>query len=94
VSNEANKLKPEMFARLNIDLGDGASFIAVPREAVLEIDGKEYVYVAETDGKYARHVVKVGSASADQLRILEGLKPGDRVVIKGAILLKAKEAKG
>ncbi|HZS12927.1 MAG TPA: efflux RND transporter periplasmic adaptor subunit [Nitrospirales bacterium] len=94
VSNEANKLKPEMFARLNIDLGDGASFIAVPKEAVLEIDGKEYVYVVEADGKYARHLVKVGSASADQLRILEGLKLGDRVVTKGAILLKAKEAKG
>jgi cobalt-zinc-cadmium efflux system membrane fusion protein len=94
VNNEEHKLKPEMFARLNIDLGDGASFIAVPKEAVLEIDGKEYVYVVEGDDRYVKHEVKVGTASADLVRILEGLKPGERVVTKGAILLKAKEAKG
>jgi cobalt-zinc-cadmium efflux system membrane fusion protein len=94
VSNEAHKLKPEMFARLNIDLGDGASFIAVPKESVLEIDGKEYVYIVEGENRYVKHEVKVATASADQLRILDGVKPGDRVVTKGAILLKAKEAKG
>ncbi len=94
VNNEEHKLKPEMFARLNIDLGDGASFIAVPKEAVLEIDGKEYVYVVEGEDRYVKHEVKVGTASADLVRILEGLKPGERVVTKGAILLKAKEAKG
>ncbi|MGH7230821.1 MAG: efflux RND transporter periplasmic adaptor subunit [Nitrospiraceae bacterium] len=94
VNNDEHKLKPEMFARLNIDLGDGASFIAVPKEAVLEIDGKEYVYVAEGGDRYVRHEVKVGTASPDLVRILEGLKPGERVVTKGAILLKAKEAKG
>ncbi len=94
VNNEEHKLKPEMFARLNIDLGDGASFIAVPKEAVLEIDGKEYVYVVEGEDRYVKHEVKVGTASADLVRILEGLKPGERVVTKGAILLNAKEAKG
>jgi cobalt-zinc-cadmium efflux system membrane fusion protein len=94
VNNEDHRLKPEMFARLNIDLGDGTAFIAVPKEAVLEIDGKEYVYVAEADDRYVKHEVKVGTASSDLVRILEGLKPGDRVVTKGAILLKAKEAKG
>jgi cobalt-zinc-cadmium efflux system membrane fusion protein len=94
VSNDAHRLKPEMFARLNIDLGDGTSFIAVPKEAVLEIDGKEYIYVTEGENHYTRQEVKVGTASGDQLRILEGLKAGDRIVTKGAILLKARDAKG
>ena len=53
VDNETHKLKPEMFARLNIDVGDANQFIAVPREAVLEVDGKEFVYVVEAGNRYA-----------------------------------------
>jgi cobalt-zinc-cadmium efflux system membrane fusion protein len=94
VNNEARKLKPEMFARLNIDVGDGTSFITVPKEAVLEVDGKDYVYVAESEGHYVKHPVKVGTAAGDEVRILEGLNPGEKIVTKGAILLKAQEAKG
>jgi cobalt-zinc-cadmium efflux system membrane fusion protein len=94
VNNEARRLKPEMFARLNIEVGDGTSFITVPKEAVLEVDGKEYVYVAESDGHYVKHTVKVGTAAGEEVRILDGLSPGERIVTKGAILLKAQEAKG
>jgi membrane fusion protein, heavy metal efflux system len=60
----------------------------------LEIDGKEFVYIAQPDGTYVKQEVKVGSASDDYLRILHGLKLGDRVVTKGAILLKGNESKG
>lgn len=94
VDNASHKLKPEMFARLQIDISEGKEFISVPKEAVLEIDGKEFVYIAQADGTYVRQEVKVGSASDDRLRILHGLKPGDRVVTKGAVLLKGNEAKG
>ena len=94
VDNASHKLKPEMFARLHIDISEGKEFISVPKEAVLEIDGKEFVYIAQLDGTYVKQEVKVGSASDDRLRILHGLKPGDRVVTKGAVLLKGNEAKG
>jgi cobalt-zinc-cadmium efflux system membrane fusion protein len=94
VNNETHKLKPEMFARLNIDLGDGGSFVSIPKEALLEIDGKEYVYVAEADGQFLKREVKVSNVSNDLIRVLEGLKAGERIVTKGAILLKGQEAKG
>ena len=94
VNNEAHKLKPEMFARLNIDVGDATPFIAVPREAVLEVDGKQFVYLVDGTGQYIRREVRTSQASANQVRILEGLSPGDRIVIKGAVLIKGKEAKG
>jgi membrane fusion protein, heavy metal efflux system len=94
VDNASHKLKPEMFARLHIDISEGKEFISVPKEAVLEIDGKEFVYIAQLNGTYMKQEVKVGSASDDRLRILHGLKPGDRVVTKGAVLLKGNEAKG
>ncbi|WP_447984161.1 efflux RND transporter periplasmic adaptor subunit [Nitrospira sp. Nam74] len=94
VDNASRKLKPEMFARLHIDISEGKEFISVPKEAVLEIDGKEFVYIAQLDGTYMKQEVKVGSPSDDRLRILRGLKPGDRVVTKGAVLLKGNEVKG
>jgi cobalt-zinc-cadmium efflux system membrane fusion protein len=93
VDNEAHKLKPEMFARLNIEVADATQFIAVPREAVLEADGKEFVYVVEAENRYVKRPVKTATASNDQVRILEGLTPGERVVTTGAVLIKGQEAK-
>jgi len=94
VNNEARKLKPEMFARLHIEIGDATSFLTIPKEAVLEIDGKEFVYVEEAQGRFVKRQVKVGTASGEQVRILEGLQPGERIVTKGAVLIKGQEAKG
>lgn len=94
VNNNPHKLKPEMFARLHLDVGDASSFIAVPREAVLEEDGKQFVYVVEEPKRYVKREVKVSNISTDQVRILEGLTRGQRIVIKGAVLIKGQEVKG
>jgi membrane fusion protein, heavy metal efflux system len=94
VDNQSHKLKPEMFARLNVNLGDGTSFLSIPKEALLEINGKEYVYVEEGEGQFVKREVKVVTVSNNYLRVLEGLKPGERVVTKGAILLKGREVTG
>jgi cobalt-zinc-cadmium efflux system membrane fusion protein len=94
VNNESHKLKPEMFARLHIQVGDAAPFLSVPKEAVLDIDGGQFVLVVGDQGRYVKQAVKVGPASADHVRILEGLSPGQRIVTKGAVLIKGQEAKG
>ena len=93
VNNEHHKLKPEMFARLNIQVGDASSFLTVPKEAVLEADGKHFIYVVQ-EGKYVKREVQIGTASGDQVRVVEGLQPGERVVTKGAVLVKGQETKG
>lgn len=94
VNNEAHKLKPEMFARLYIGVGESAQFLTVPREAILEADGKQFVYVMEAPERYVKREVKVAASSGDQARILEGLRSGERIVIKGAVLIKGQEVKG
>lgn len=94
VTNVQHKLKPEMFARLHIRVGDADPFLTVPKEAVLEVDGKHFVYVVEADGKYLKREVNIATASGDQVRVVDGLKSGERIVTKGAVLVKGQEAKG
>jgi cobalt-zinc-cadmium efflux system membrane fusion protein len=94
VTNEEQRLKPEMFARLHLQVGESTPLLAVPKEAVLEADGKHYVYVVEAEGRYTKRPVTVSVTSTDLVRIVEGLKPGERIVTKGAVLIKGQEVKG
>jgi len=94
VNNELHKLKPEMFARLHIRVDEGSQFLTVPKEAVLEIDGKLFVLIADGQGRYTKQPVKVGPVSTDRVRVIEGLSPGQRIVTKGAVLIKGQESKG
>jgi cobalt-zinc-cadmium efflux system membrane fusion protein len=94
VDNRDQRLKPEMFARLKLDIGDATPFLTIPKEAVVEIDGKHFVYVVEASNHYARREVRVSNVSSDQVRILEGLTSGQRIVTKGVVLIKGQEAKG
>lgn len=94
VDNRDQRLKPEMFARLKLDIGDATPFLTIPKEAVVEIDGKHFVYVVENSNHYAKRQVRVSNVSSDQVRILEGLTSGQRIVTKGAVLIKGQEVKG
>lgn len=94
VDNQDHRLKPEMFARLRLDVGDANPFLAIPKEAVVEVDGKYFVYLVEASNKYLKREVRVSNVSADMVRVLEGLSPGQRIVTKGAVLVKGQEVKG
>jgi cobalt-zinc-cadmium efflux system membrane fusion protein len=94
VDNQDHRLKPEMFARLRLDVGDANPFLAIPKEAVVEVDGKYFVYLVEAPDKYVKREVRVSNVSTDMVRVLEGLSPGQRIVTKGAVLVKGQEVKG
>lgn len=93
VDNREQRLKPEMFARLRLDVGDATPFLTIPKEAVVEIDGKHFVYLVDAPNHYEKREVAVSNVSSGQVRILEGLTSGQRIVIKGAVLVKGQEAK-
>ena len=91
VNNKDHRLKPEMFARLHIEVGGSTPLLTIPREAVLDADGKQFVYVVEGIDRYIKREVKVSTISTDQVRILDGLTSGERIVTKGAVLVKGQE---
>ncbi len=94
VKNEAHELKPEMFARLQLDVSGIGPFLTVPREAVLEADGKQFVYVVEEGNRYVKREVRTANISPDRTRVLEGLTQGERIVTKGAVLINGQQVKG
>ncbi len=94
VNNAEHKLKPEMFARLHLRVGDTTPLLTIPREAVLETDGKQFVYVVEGADQYVKREVIVSPISPESVRVVEGLASGQRIVVKGAVLIKGQEAKG
>jgi multidrug efflux pump subunit AcrA (membrane-fusion protein) len=94
VKNPDHKLKPEMFARVSVKLGNELPAMVLPREAVIELGGQGFVYVQTAQDTYVRKAVVIGTIAGDTIQIREGLQPGDRVVVKGALLLKGEQEKG
>jgi len=94
VTNRDLKLKPEMFARVRLKVGSSTPVLAVPKEAVIEVAGQPFVFVQSADGRYVRRPVVTGAISGDTIQIREGLQAGERVVVKGALLLKGEQEKG
>ena len=94
VNNKDHRLKPEMFARLHIEIGESMRLLTIPREAVLEEDGKQFVYIVEGADQYVKREVAVSTISPDQVHVLRGLTSGQRIVTKGAVLIKGQEVGG
>ena len=86
VPNADGRLKPDMFANVEIVTDVNKAAISVPQSAVLEDSGKTIVFVAE--GKsYKQRQVQLGIKNGDRVEIIDGVKAGDQVVIKGNYLL-------
>ncbi len=84
-----HKLKPEMFARIHVMKPAAQSLaLAVPREAIIAIGDEAFVFVEKTETEYERRKVVTGPSSGELVEIHGGLEAGERVVVKGALLLK------
>ena len=96
VPNPGRMLKPEMFAR--VELAPSASAVmtlAVPEDAIQEIDGKKVIFVADDRGEVFRpETVETGRFSGGQVEIISGLREGQRYAGKGSFILKSELKKG
>ena len=93
VPNRDGRLKPDMFANVQIITASRQTAISIPLAAVLDDGGKSVVFVA--DGKdYKKKEVTLGLKSDDRVEITDGLKEGDKVVVKGNYLLMEQSRAG
>jgi RND family efflux transporter MFP subunit len=81
------RLRPGMFARGEIAIGTGPAYM-VPLESVVNSDGYSYVFVLSEDNVVARRRIETGALYEDSIEVVEGVKAGERIVVKGAGFLK------
>ena len=93
VANPDGRLKPDMFANVQIITEVNRAAISIPQSAVLNDEGKSIVFVAEGD-RYDKRQVQPGIQNNDRVEIVDGLKAGDKVVVKGNYLLLQKSKPG
>ncbi|HTG90957.1 MAG TPA: efflux RND transporter periplasmic adaptor subunit [Pyrinomonadaceae bacterium] len=86
VPNAEGRLKPDMFANVQIITDLHRTTISIPQSAVLDDGGKSVVFVAEGNG-YQKRPVNIGIEGNGRVEIIEGLQAGDKVVVKGNYLL-------
>ena len=90
VVNPGRKLKPEMFAAIELALpADAAPVLVVPEDAVQDLDGKKVLFVTVNGTVFEPRPLELGRASLGKVEVLGGLKQGDRYVVKGGFLLKS-----
>ena len=86
VANPDGRLKPDMFANVQIVTDVNRAAISIPQSAVLNDEGKTIVFVAEGNG-YKKRQVQAGIQNNNRVEIVDGLNAGDKVVVKGNYLL-------
>ncbi len=84
LDNPDLKLRPNMQATATIGIGEAQEVIAVPQRAVLGDLGNLFVFVQTDEPRtFARRNVVVGLKAGDQVEIIEGVLPGEKVVTQG-----------
>lgn len=95
VSNSGRKLKPEMFAAVELALpADSSPVLAVPEDVVQDLDGKKALFVAESADEFEARQIETGRTANGMIEIVSGMKEGERYAVKGAFLLKSELKKG
>jgi multidrug efflux pump subunit AcrA (membrane-fusion protein) len=80
-----------MQADVRLDAGSKEKVLLVPREAVLDNEGKKIVYVMRSGEEFERRDVVLGDEYGSKLAVISGVKQGERVVTQGAYQLKLQE---
>lgn len=96
VANPERLLKAEMYVTATFPLPAGVSdrpIEHVPTTAVLLVDGRQHVFVADPDGGFTRTEVKVVREMPGRVGVV-GLEPGQRVVVEGNLFLQQILARG
>jgi membrane fusion protein (multidrug efflux system) len=83
VPNPAGILLPGMYVRVRLEQAQTESGIVVPQQAVTRGSTGDSVMVVGADGKVAPRPVKIGASIEGQWVVLDGLKPGEMVMVDG-----------
>jgi membrane fusion protein (multidrug efflux system) len=83
VPNPSGELLPGLYVRVRIEQARAANATSVPQQAVTRTQQGDTLMVVGADGKVSQRNVKINGAQDDRWIVLEGLKPGEQVMVDG-----------
>ena len=91
--NSKAKLRPEMLGEAQIAAKTSKPALAVPADSIQEIQEQDVIFVRTSPDHFAMRPVRMGEPLGNRVVVLEGARPGDQVVTKGAFILKSEMLK-
>lgn len=92
VTNPGQRLKPGMFASISLYLPAEPSSLTIPAKAVFVENGQTFAYVQTAPLQFTRCRVETVAGRSERVRVVSGVKAGDRVVADGVLLLRQLES--
>jgi membrane fusion protein, heavy metal efflux system len=89
LNNPGNRLRPEMLATAEIPVGGRKPALLVPSGAVQQMDGQDVVFVRTSPEHFTVRPVRTGETAGGKTPVLDGLKAGEQVVVRGSFILKS-----
>ncbi len=90
--NPQQRLKRDLFVRVRLHSARAHKGVVLPSTAVLrDDDNLPFVFVANADKSFSRRRITLGSAVKDGYAILDGVKPGEKVLGNGALFVQFAE---
>lgn len=88
IPNPGFLLKPGMFGRAEILLRANPKAVLLPIQSLVTEVDKDFVYVLQENNKVLRRQVRKGVVMDTKVEILQGVSPGEQVVVAGQSALK------
>lgn len=80
--NQDEALKPGMFLSVALEVSTKDDAVVVPEEAVVS-EGLRHVVYPVKDSKVERRVITIGQRQGGKVEVVDGLKPGETIVVLG-----------
>lgn len=87
--NPRRKLKPEMYATIRVHSLPEHGVLVVPESAVQRERDRRFVFVQRDAHTFEARDVTLGETNGEVIKIIDGLREGEPVVVKGAYVLKS-----
>lgn len=88
VDNSERKLAIGQALSVRLFLSQVSQAVAVPEEAVIDDAGRPVIFVQVAGESFARRPVRLGARASGYVQVLEGVRPGERVVTRGGYLIR------
>jgi cobalt-zinc-cadmium efflux system membrane fusion protein len=89
IDHETASYFPGAFVEATVRTGSARTSLAVPRSAVINLDGDDVVFVATGADEFTVRTVVLGQSHEDGYEVARGLSEGEEIAVAGVFLLKS-----